>query len=148
MDTETDLIGVRDKDSSEKEKGIQYADQKRAAVPSNIRTGDQVLLEQKHENKLSIRFEHEPYMVKTKVGNQVVMEGKDGGELKRNIIHVRKYEESDKTDQPDVERDEKTTAATPVETNVRPKRETRPPKYLEDYVTTLRLQSKKKKTSQ
>ena len=73
MDVETDLTGVRDRDNLEKEKGKQYADQKRAAVPSNIHPGDKVLLEQKHENKLSTRYEPEPYMVKNKIGNQVIM---------------------------------------------------------------------------
>ncbi|MCG8048362.1 MAG: DDE-type integrase/transposase/recombinase [Candidatus Thiodiazotropha taylori] len=142
VDIETDLIGVRDRDSSEKEKGKQYADQKRSAEPSNISSGDKVLLEQKHENKLSTRFEQEPYLVRKKIGNQVVMEGKDGGKIKRNVIHVKKYEDNVITGEQDVDRDNASTAATPVtipvpvETNVRPKRETRRPKYLEDYVTT------------
>ena len=36
MDIESDLTGVRDRDNLEKGKGKRYADQKRAAIPSNI----------------------------------------------------------------------------------------------------------------
>ena len=95
-----------------------------------------MLLEQKHENKLSTRYEPEPYMVRNKVGNQVKMEGKNGGELKRNIIHVKKYEEKNNTGQTDVNRDDTSIEAMPSEPIVRPKRDTKPPKYLKGYVTT------------
>ena len=106
MDIETDLTGVCDRDSLEKEKGKQYAHQTRAAIPSTIHPGDKVLLEQKHENKLSTCYQPEPYMVRNKIGNQVIMEGKNGEELKRNVIHVKKYVEKDNTGQTDVNRDE------------------------------------------
>ena len=64
------------------------------------------------------------------------MEGKNGGELKRNVIHVKKYVEKDNMGQTDVNRDEVSSETIPSEPIVRPKRDIKPPKYLEDYVTT------------
>ena len=84
----------------------------------------------KHENKLSTRYEPELYMVRNEIGNQVIMEGKTGGELKRNVIHVKRYEEKDNTGQTDVNRDEVSTETIPSEPIVRQKRDTKPPKYL------------------
>ena len=138
-DTETDKIGVEDRDSLEKEKGKQYADMKRGAVPSDIVRGDRVLLEQRHKDKLSTWFETEPYTVTNKYGNQVILKPGDdrNGHIKRNITHVKKYQEADTNgrengDQSHADTSADNAVAEPV---VRPKRETRPPKYLEYYFT-------------
>lgn len=58
------------------------------------------------------------------------MEGKYDRELKRNTIHVKKYEENDITGQTDVTRDEASTEAMPSERIVRPTRETKPQNIL------------------
>ena len=43
---------VRDRDGEHREKGKMYADEKRKAVPSTLKTGDQVFMKQERENKL------------------------------------------------------------------------------------------------
>ena len=45
-----------------------------------------MLLEQKHENKLSTRYEPDPYMVRNKIGNQVIMEGIAPEEIKVEAV--------------------------------------------------------------
>ncbi len=53
---------VRDRDWKRKLENNSYADAKRHAKPSCIDVGDEVLLKQKKENKLTIyRFRHVPY---------------------------------------------------------------------------------------
>ncbi|KAL8610172.1 hypothetical protein ACOMHN_005946 [Nucella lapillus] len=52
---------ARDQDALRKEAGRVYADNKRHARDSNISVGDEVLLKQKRQNKLSTTFEHQPY---------------------------------------------------------------------------------------
>ena len=56
--------------------------------------------------------------------------------LKETLFTLKKYEEKDNTGQTDVNRDEVSTEMIPSEQIVRPKRDTKPPKNLEAYVTT------------
>jgi hypothetical protein len=41
----------------------KYADEKRRAAPSNIKRGDKVLLKQERKNKLSTKYDPDPYIV-------------------------------------------------------------------------------------
>ena len=54
---------VRDKDAEKKGKDKEYADAKRNAVESDIAVGDQVLLRQKQDNKLTTPLAPDVYKV-------------------------------------------------------------------------------------
>ena len=70
---------LRDRDWEKKMKAKTYADERRGAQPNDLRTGDQVLLKKKKSDKLSAKFEGEPYEIVEKKGNSVV------------IQHLRKF---------------------------------------------------------
>ena len=69
---------VRDRDGEHKEKGKMYADEKRKAVPSTLKTGDQVSMKQERENKLSTTFNPKPLTVLDKQGNSLLLESDEG----------------------------------------------------------------------
>jgi hypothetical protein len=69
----------------------------RQARKVEITEGDAVLLKQRLENKLSPTFQSEPYEVVSKKGNNITIQ-KDGVCYKRNVTHVKKYEEYDTRD--------------------------------------------------
>lgn len=93
--------GVRDRDTKLKMKGKEYSDDRRGARESTIKPGDKVLLQQKKQNKLTPAYEHVPYTVTRKHGNQVVIESRDGVQYKRNCSHVKKYVPPDITPRDD-----------------------------------------------
>lgn len=83
---------ARDRDALRKESGKLYADVKRQARESDTAVGDEVLLKQKHQNKLSTTFESQPYQVVEKLGNQLILQSPDKSHLvKCNITHTRPY---------------------------------------------------------
>ena len=82
---------ARDRDSETKQRIKDYADQRRQAKASDIMVGNFVLLEQNRINKLSHRFEDEPYKVLEKDGSQLTIESSAGVRYKRNVAHVRRY---------------------------------------------------------
>ena len=59
---------LRERDALAKLRQKKYADLRRSAEHSNIAEGDEVLLRQTRENKLSPNFEPEPYKVTEKDG--------------------------------------------------------------------------------
>jgi transposase InsO family protein len=81
---------VRDKDWEKKLGEKQYADARRGAKPSSLKSGDEVLIrnETKH-NKLAPNFEPESVVVKRKEGNEVVVETQEGVEKRRNSTFVK-----------------------------------------------------------
>ena len=62
---------LRDRDWEKKVKAKKYADERRGAQPNDLQTGYQVLLKKKKSNKLSARFESEPYEIVEKKCNSV-----------------------------------------------------------------------------
>ena len=56
-------------DNLRKSKAKSYMDKRHRATPSDIRQGDQVLLLQKHQNKLTTRYDPRPFTV-VKKGSQ------------------------------------------------------------------------------
>ena len=50
-----------------------------------------MLLEKRKENKLSPRFEKEPYQVTARHGDQVQLKSPQGVQYKRNIQHVKQF---------------------------------------------------------
>ena len=95
---------VRDRDKMLKQKGKEYADQRRHASYSEIVPGDTVLLKQEGGNKLSTPFRKDPCTVVDKIGNSVVVENKDGVMYRRNSSFVKKFHERNK--EPDIDNNE------------------------------------------
>ncbi|CAB4030060.1 uncharacterized protein K02A2.6-like [Paramuricea clavata] len=54
---------ILERDRCQKAKMKKYADEKRRAAPSNIKRGDKVLLKQERKNKLSTKYDPDPYIV-------------------------------------------------------------------------------------
>ena len=55
-----------------KQRRTDYADERRGAQENSLAPGDQVLVKQRKENKLSTTFEDAPYKVTNKYGNNEV----------------------------------------------------------------------------
>ena len=91
---------VRDRDLISKEKGKEYADLKRQAKPSGINVGDNVLLKQRKQNKLTPTFESQPYTVVQKNGPELLIQSPAGVQYKRNVAHTKKYIQAEKPDMP------------------------------------------------
>ena len=126
---------ARDKDAEMKQRRTDYADERRGAQENSLAPGDQVLIKQKKENKLSTSFGETLSKVTSKYGNEVTVMSLEGVNYKRNVTEVKKYltEELGQQDtrQDDVaDRDANTD--TP-EVSVKPTRERKPPGYLKDY---------------
>ena len=68
-----------------------YADERRGAQENSLAFGDQVLVKQRKENKLSTTFEDVPYEVTNKYGNEVTVTSPEGVNYKRNVTEVKKY---------------------------------------------------------
>ena len=67
---------ARDRDSLKKELGKQYTDSHRHAKESSVTVGDEVLLQQRKQDKFSTHFEPVPYKVVEKTGSQVTIQSK------------------------------------------------------------------------
>ena len=93
-----DDLEVRDRDKESKQKSKIYTDEKRRAKET-IKEGDRVLLRQERENKLTPMFKSQPYEVKSKVGNSVIVKSPEGVQYQRNVTHLKKYHERE---QPEV----------------------------------------------
>lgn len=83
---------VRDRDREQKEKGRQYADQKRHAKPSEIKEGDEVWLKRMiNKNKLTPVFDPKSFVVVKRKGAELLVEDSLTKEqYKRNVAHAIK----------------------------------------------------------
>ena len=88
---------VRDRDSEQKSKSKTYADKRRGAVYSEVLPGHQVLLQQEKRDKLSTRFDPNPYTVLSKHGNSFVVQSREGVQYSRNTSHAKKLLENSVT---------------------------------------------------
>jgi len=84
-------IQVRDRDAEQKGKSKLYADERRGAKYSEVTVGDQVLLRQEKQNKLTTPFNPTPHTVVRKDGNSVVVQNPSGATYSRNTTHVKRY---------------------------------------------------------
>jgi len=138
----------------------EYADMKRSAKPCDIQEGEEVLLKQDRENKLSPNFEPEPYTVLERKGNAVVIENTEGKTKMRNIAFTKRFirPEAEEEEVPgrgaadmppnqQVPQDQPSSSDTPVQqtsqgqepslsvpTDLRPARACKPPAWMKDYV--------------
>lgn len=72
-----------------KSKAKAYMDRHHKATPSDIRQGDQVLLLQKRQNKLTTRYDPRPFTVVRKEGVSVEL-ARGQARLFRNVYMVKK----------------------------------------------------------
>lgn len=93
FDYNVDDFEVRDRDAERKEKGKMYSDKRRMAAETDIRAGDQVLVKQDRENKLSTPFNKSPFKVVKMNGNSAIVESDQGVQYKRNVTHLKKFNE-------------------------------------------------------
>ena len=88
---------VRDRDSKQKSKSKFYADSRRGARPSEVLSGDQVLVQQEKRDTLSARFNANPYTVLSKRGNSLIVQSQEGAQYSRNTAHVKKLLQRNET---------------------------------------------------
>ena len=79
FDYNVDDLEVRDRDAEHKEKGKIYSDKRRRAIETDIHAGDQVLVKQDREHKLSTPFNASPFKVVEMNGNRAIVESNDTG---------------------------------------------------------------------
>lgn len=127
---------ARDRDAEMKQRRTDYADERRGAQENSLAPGDQVLVKQRKENKLSTTFEDAPYKVTNKYGNEVTVTSPEGVNYKRNVTEVKKYLKA--SDGPDQQSTGDSVTGGTAESEVpalplRPTRERGTPEYLNDY---------------
>ena len=83
-------IQIRERDARRKRYEKDYADKKMGANVSDIEVGDRVILRQSKRNKLTTRFEKEPYDVVDQDGNALVIQRGEEPRKMRNIAHMKK----------------------------------------------------------
>ena len=108
----------------------------RFARVSGVKVGDKVLLLQKHTHKLSPRYDPRPFTVENKIGPTVILRRGDAI-LRRNVAHVKKYNDREEEDEICVENREdnqQENEPNQLPVNSRPIREHRVPRHLNDYV--------------
>ena len=93
---------VRNQETTEERnksfEGLNSKDEKIAMV-SDIGVGDRVILSQSKRNKLTTRFEKEPYDVVDRDGNAVVIQRGEEPRKMRNIAHMKKLNGCPETSQ-------------------------------------------------
>lgn len=82
---------LRDRYWEKKIKAKTYADERRGAQPNDPQTGEQVLLQKKKSNKLSAKFESEPYKIVEKKRNSVVIQSPEKVQYQRNVTEVKTF---------------------------------------------------------
>ena len=82
---------LRDREWEKKIKAKTYADERRGAQPNYLQTDDQVLLKKKKSDKLSVKFESEPYEIVEKKDNSVVIQLPEKVQYQRNVTEVKKF---------------------------------------------------------
>lgn len=88
---------VCDMDNEQRSKSKAYADVQRNARYSEVLPGDQVLVQQEKKNKLTTRFEPNPYTLVNKHGNSLIVQSPGGAQYSRNASHVKKLLENGDT---------------------------------------------------
>ena len=128
---------VRDRDRVAKQKGNDYADDRRNAQDSSLQRGDRVLLKQCRRNKLETPFCPEAYKVVDKRGNEVTVQSSTGERYRRNVTHVKKFHTESPppvtVGVPEESGEAQESFPCPEPVLRRSMRECRVPKHLKDY---------------
>ena len=124
---------VLERDRCQKAKMKKYADEKRRAAPSNIKRGDRVLLKQERKNKLSTRYDPDPYVVVGTKGTSVLLKRRAEPEIMRNSSAVRKLPRDDNNGMGEHphEADRGSDQVVVTTGGPRPQRLRKPPEYFE-----------------
>ena len=81
---------VQTNDDKAKEKMKQHADRRSRAKPAELTIGDKVLVKQRKSNKLTTRFDPNPFMV-VRLKGTMVTASRNGKYITRNISHFKKF---------------------------------------------------------
>ncbi len=125
----------RDREWEKKLQQKEYVDKKLGATEKNIEVGSQVLVRNDKKGKLVPNFEVDPYTVKAKEGNEIVMESKDGAMKRRNSSFVKPFVQDDTNSE--VLINESVPEATP--SRPRLTRERKLPTKYQDFVVDIPL---------
>ena len=148
-------------DANVKQRMAVYTDAKKKAKPSVVEVGDKVLLQQNHQNKLSTRYDPNPYTVIERRGPSVVLQRDEETPITRNVSLVHKIPNEVGSEEEDVDVNVG-SAENPVDDqgsngseedgpknedgmhdiggiqpHIRPARQVRAPPYLRDFVRSL-----------
>ena len=124
---------VFEHDRCQKAKMKKYADEKQRAAPSNIKRGDRVLLKQERKNKLSTRYDPDPYVVVGTKGTSLLLKRRAEPEIMRNSSAVRKLPRDDNNGMGEHphEADRGSDQVVVTTGGPRPQRLRKPPEYFE-----------------
>ena len=125
-----------------------YSDRKSHAKTNEISNGDQVLVKQERQNKLSTNFNPTPLTVINKKGTMITAQRPDGSSITRNSSHFHTIprqdvlSRQDPTDNTNAEtvcdrRQRQDSSPAPDNTNVfnqRPRREIKKPQKYKNFV--------------
>ena len=120
---------ILERDRCQKAKMKKYADEKRRAAPSNIKRGDKVLLKQERKNKLSTKYDPDPYIVVGTKGTSLLLKRRAEPEIMRNSSAVRKLP-PEGTDSHPHEAERRPDQVVDTTAKPRPQRQRKPPEYL------------------
>ena len=140
---------VRENDRKAKERMKMYADRKSHAKTNEISNGDQVLVKQERQNKLSTNFNPTPLTVINKKGTMITAQRPDGSSITRNSSHFHTIPRQDApyrqdpTDNTNAEtlcnqHQRQDSSPAPDNTNVlnqRPRREIKKPQKYKNFVS-------------
>ena len=79
---------ARDVDAEHKQKSSDMANKR--TVESDVKEGDEVLLQMKKQDKLSPLYDPNPYVVTYRNGDLLIIE-REGATLRRNVGHVKRF---------------------------------------------------------
>lgn len=82
------------KDQQAKQRTKVCADKRNRASPSDIKSGDNVLLQQARQNKLSTLYDPQPYTVIERRGPSLILQRSNGRVFMRNVSHVHKLHQN------------------------------------------------------
>ena len=138
---------ARENEEQKKEYNKTYADKKRHTKKSDIKIGDSVLVRQEKRNKLTPRFNPEPYTVTQRHNARVTARSKNGHTITRNASHFKPIpqhnSETDEDEDDDVktpasnENEDRSQASDPCPTQQAPRRSTRTKKRPERFGTPV-----------
>ena len=85
---------VRDRDAVLKQKGKEYADDKKNAKYPDLKVNDEVLLQLRKTCKTTTMYEHDPYEIVDVNGSQVTIKSGEGVCYKRNSFYAEQAVDS------------------------------------------------------
>ena len=122
-----DTEALRNRDLEEKTKSYKREDKKRGAKPTEIKTGDEVLLKRSLKTKDQTKLGPVKYRVVNGNLGDFVIKGPDGRVFSRNVTHLKRVPK-------------KTTIVQnvePTDESPRPKRRRFAPAHLSDYIRVV-----------